>query len=334
MTDKSTLELERDAERVRESIADTAEHLRDKMSPGQLMDEVVTYFKDGDASQLVDNLKHQVRDNPLALAFIGGGLAWLMMGTGTGSSRPSGNASLHRPASGPRPTTGVASSAGTRTIASTGQSGPSTSSLSGDDHKGIGQKAGDAASKATSAASDAMSKVGDTAERALHGASDRMHDATDSVAETAARLRESGGELAGRARSTFLDALEREPLVIGALGVAVGAAIGALLPSTRVEQDYMGAASASVRHQADDMVKDGIDKAKHVAEDVYSAARDEADKQDLLPGDRPLADKVGDVLKAAGAKAEESVESALLDEKQTEPAVSQSEQRLSKGRET
>jgi hypothetical protein len=87
MSEQSTFKLERDAERVRAEIADTAEHLKDKMSPGQLMDEVVNYFKDGDTNQLLTNLKDQVRDNPLALAMVGSGLAWLMMGSGPAHGR-------------------------------------------------------------------------------------------------------------------------------------------------------------------------------------------------------------------------------------------------------
>src|SRR5690606_29058172 len=88
MTDRSPSELEREAEQVRAEISETTRQLRDKMSPGQLMDEALGYFKEGDAQRFLTNLKDQVRDNPLALALIGGGVAWLMSGSGTTHSRP------------------------------------------------------------------------------------------------------------------------------------------------------------------------------------------------------------------------------------------------------
>jgi hypothetical protein len=57
MNTNSPADIERDAERVRAEIANTAEHLKAKVSPGQLMDEVVDYFKAGDANVFVGNLK-------------------------------------------------------------------------------------------------------------------------------------------------------------------------------------------------------------------------------------------------------------------------------------
>src|SRR5690606_30659196 len=69
--------------------------LRDKISPGQLMDEALGYFKDGDAQRFLGNFKHQIRDNPLALALIGSGVAWLMAGSGVAVSAGSSAKSDH-----------------------------------------------------------------------------------------------------------------------------------------------------------------------------------------------------------------------------------------------
>ena len=57
------------------------------MSPGQLMDEVLNQFRGGDGSQMLANLQSQARDNPMALALVGSGLAWLMMGSGSARAR-------------------------------------------------------------------------------------------------------------------------------------------------------------------------------------------------------------------------------------------------------
>ena len=75
-------ELEREAEAARARLSDTADQIRARMSPGQMMDEVLNQFRGGDGSQMLANLRGQARDNPMALALVGSGLAWLMMGSG------------------------------------------------------------------------------------------------------------------------------------------------------------------------------------------------------------------------------------------------------------
>ena len=44
MNDKSAAELERDADIARAKVADTAESIRSKMTPGQLIDEFTGAF--------------------------------------------------------------------------------------------------------------------------------------------------------------------------------------------------------------------------------------------------------------------------------------------------
>jgi hypothetical protein len=47
---------------------------------------------------------------------------------------------------------------------------------------------------------------------------------------------------ANRAREGFNTLLEEQPITLGALGLAVGAAIGAMLPSTEQEDRLLGPA--------------------------------------------------------------------------------------------
>ncbi|MGT2466753.1 hypothetical protein ACVOMV_19730 [Mesorhizobium atlanticum] len=82
MTEKSAAELEREAEATRARVVATADSIRDKMTPGQLFDEFTGLFRNGTGSDMLQNLKVQMRDNPLPLTVIGAGLAWLMLGSG------------------------------------------------------------------------------------------------------------------------------------------------------------------------------------------------------------------------------------------------------------
>ena len=108
MTDRTAAELEVDAEAARAQVTNTAESIRSKMSPGQLIDEFSGIFTGGDGAATLTNLKGQIRDNPLPLTLIGAGLAWLMLGTGTSSSTGSSNSNAVR-------RTPIASSAGAAT---------------------------------------------------------------------------------------------------------------------------------------------------------------------------------------------------------------------------
>jgi hypothetical protein len=129
------------------------------------------------------------------------------------------------------------------------------------------------------------------------------HDLRGAGSEALGEVRHSAVGVGHQARDTFLDVLEREPLVIGAIGLAVGAAIGAFLPATEVERQHLGPAGEALKEKADALVDRGMAKAKEAAAEVYETARDEADRQGLLPGDTPIAEKVDAVVRAVGETA-------------------------------
>ncbi len=91
--------------------------------------------------------------------------------------------------------------------------------------------------------------------------------------------------------------------MIGAIGLAVGAAIGAFLPATEAERQHLGPAGEALKQKADALVDRGIAKAKEAAAEVYETARDEADRQGLVPGDKPIAAKIDAVVRAVGETA-------------------------------
>ncbi len=98
----------------------------------------------------------------------------------------------------------------------------------------------------------------------------------------------SGATLKGRTadlNEAMLGQVRDHPLVGGALAFAMGAAIGASLPSTEQEDSLMGAASDAtkeaasrkareVARQGEDMAAETLEKTVAVASDIYDAARD------------------------------------------------------------
>jgi MoxR-like ATPase len=73
--------FEREAEETRWQLAGTLEELRDRMTPGRVVDQVVGYTRDGPAAEFLRNLGREVRENPMPLVLIGIGIAWLMLAT-------------------------------------------------------------------------------------------------------------------------------------------------------------------------------------------------------------------------------------------------------------
>lgn len=320
--------LEREAEAARARLSDTAEQIRARMSPGQLMDEVLNQFRGGDGSQMLANLQSQARDNPMALALVGSGLAWLMMGSGSGASaRATGTRAMPY-----RETTetfrsyqeegapgfGTAAryeESGGHVSGGTGGAGYASTgtAASGSGYAASGHTApaditgGQGSSEHGSmmaGASEALASARDAMGQGLHHAGDRTqrlaHDMRAAGQDAFGQARHAAADMSHQAREGFLDILEREPLVIGAIGVAVGAAIGAFLPATAVERQHLGSAGAALKEKANALVEQGMAKAKEAAAEVYETARDEADRQGLLPGDKPVSGKVEAVVRAVG----------------------------------
>ena len=93
------------------------------------------------------------------------------------------------------------------------------------------------------------------------------------------------------------------PFPPGGWPASVG--IGAALPATEIEAEYLGEASDSIKEQAVDFASEQATRAATVAEDVVTAVSDEARKQGLTldAAKSAVADipgKVGRVVDAAG----------------------------------
>ncbi|WP_246674614.1 hypothetical protein [Mesorhizobium sp. B4-1-3] len=255
----------------------TADSIRDKMTPGQLFDEFTGLFRGGAGSDMLHNLKTQVRDNPLPLTVIGAGLAWLMLGSGTSATSAGTDGATRR--------------------------GP------GLDHgafgAGMASSASDAAGSVADAASGAAGTVSGMASEAAGTVSDMATSAAEKLASSAAAT----ADLATSAGRSAHNLLQDQPLAAAAVGLAIGAAIGAMLPHTELEDERLGAYRERLRERAEETLEEGLEAAKQVAAEAYQTASDEAGRQASSEG--TLADKVGGVVKAAADKTDESMREKL-----------------------
>src|SRR5207237_897552 len=89
------------------------------------------------------------------------------------------------------------------------------------------------------------------------------------------------GSSAAASGRDMMDFCRDQPLVVVGLGLAVGAAVGAMLPRTRAEDQFMGDLSDQLKQQTKEFAGEQLDKAKTVGERAYDAAQHEAERQGL-----------------------------------------------------
>lgn len=274
MTEQTSAELEREAERARARVADTAETIKSKLTAGQLLDEFTSMFSGSDGSRALTNLKNQIRDNPLPVALVSAGLAWLALGRDRSDWVAAGMSEEH-------------SDGATGTIRSMASGAKGAASAVSSQVSGAGATAADAAGRVASASAD-------YAGRAAGKSSEYLH----------------------QARRSASDLIDREPLILAGLGLAIGTAIGAMLPASRFEQEEFGEQADRLRKGAEELVKDAADEARDVAAKAYDAVNEEADRQGLLSDHgSSVVDRVGEVVRSAADATEEAVRDKLGSEK-------------------
>jgi len=75
---KTSAELEMEVEEQRSRLENRVSEIQERLSPGQLVDELLNYVKSSGGGDFVANLGRNVSANPLPIALTGIGLAWLM----------------------------------------------------------------------------------------------------------------------------------------------------------------------------------------------------------------------------------------------------------------
>ena len=202
--------------------------------------------------QAGDWLAGAARRNPEALLLLAAGACLLMRSRGSSSSRSPARSQYRDIDHGQQAGSGRTSSAG-RTASNL--------------RDGISR----AADSAADYASDIKERVSDTASAYADSISEFAHDTTRAVSERSSRL--------GRqAQSTLQDGVERvlrdQPLAVAVAGLAAGAAVAALFPSTEMEGRTLGGAREALTGaagKAGEMVMDAAEKAK---ERLQSAAEE------------------------------------------------------------
>lgn len=202
--------IAREIDHTRAELAHTLDELQERLSPSQLVDRMVVYARNN-VGEFAANLGNSVKRKPLPVLLTGIGLLWTMAARETAAD-PVREGDLVTPGSLPDVTTTT----------------------------------GEAPQSADGVAAQAVDTVRDTLSQAARQTSDKLATAS----QKAAALARDTGAQALRLRAGFQRLLEEQPMTVGALGLALGALIGAALPGTETEDRWLGEASDRTRAQA------------------------------------------------------------------------------------
>jgi len=242
---RSPEQIETDIERTRSQMAETLDTIQKRFSPGQLLDQTLSYL---DEKRINENLRRfgtnagaVVKENPIPVAMLGVGLAWLAL---SGRSGPKGRRYFSRFT---KPSHGMESLHSTH-----GEIQRSGSHVMGG-AKGEGAM-GEKLEHAKGRVSETVGQVRETI-------AEKAGQVRQSVGGTMSSVREKAGEVSHRAQDQavrlghavqgqYRHIVQEQPLVLGVLGLAIGAALGAAMPRTRMEDEMMGEASDRLARQA------------------------------------------------------------------------------------
>ena len=321
---KSSAEIEREVEATRANLTGTLEEIRDRASPGQLFEQALDYAKQSGGTDFARNLGASVRDNPLPLLLIGAGIGWLMLSDrrsgADGGADGRGRPVLPTPSGTSRPTSARVYPTGSRSDASDKADGPSTVQQASETFSGAKSRAGETVSGLGGSISGAAESIGGAATSAYRAVADAAGSAAESVGSgapsTAQRLADAGqgardqfGRLGGGTRQGLGWLVREQPLVLGAIGLAVGAAVGALLPGTDTEDRLMGESRDDLAERARATAEKGLAQAKEVAGEHVERLKDRVGGADVSGG----ADRVGAAVGDAAREVREAVWGAARD---------------------
>jgi hypothetical protein len=243
----------------------------------------------------VDDLNGAIRENPVAAGLVGMGVLWMFFG----SARLSAFGSAL-----PGTTRNVTSVIG---AAAEGAGDAVSHALVGTVARvsdGARQVAAAISSNAGSTATTVLDQAS-AGYNALKAPGEPASKTIDPVAkDTGQSPTEFGRHIGTSMQQNLTKTLEAQPLLLGVMGIAIGAGIASAFPSTKMEQDMLGAAGAAVKEKIQAIASDTSERAK----DVLIEVKKEAAVQGLTPASAAASlQGVVQKVKTAAASSQESI---------------------------
>lgn len=321
-TTENVARIEREIEQDRLRIEAKIGAIQEKLSPGQLIDEALAYAKGHGGGEFVSNLKASAVANPLPVALIGIGLAWLMAKPATATPIPATTADVEYPLAsvsgdirrsrsavreGDNFYSHFQDSAGKNFHALADETGRRAGNFkddAGNTFRGFSDASGrqidrvlDETGKALDAASGWAARTWSSITGAASSMASSVTDGGSSLkratSDSLGSIQDQSARINDMLQTTFRD----QPLVGGALAFAFGAAIGAALPRTDQEDALMGEAASDVRNTFTSEANKLMDKGSEIASQIAETAAGVASEVNNVAKDR-ITEEFGKMISA------------------------------------
>lgn len=240
------------------------------------------------ASPVVDRVNAAIRDNPLAAGLIGAGVAWMLIGSkGFGVMAGAAQNAAGRAGA-------AAATAGNALASGVAKAGSVTAA-------GLKRAASDAAGSVASLVPEISETDADKAFEVISEAGATVGNRVNSAAV-------AGREYGVAIQSRLSASLEKQPLLLGAIGLAIGAGIASTFATTSVESELMGEQGTVAREKLQSL----SDVARDRAQQVVSEVTTESKKEGFTPAAaKSAATEIGKKFKAVAGEGRESVAQSL-----------------------
>lgn len=206
------------------------------------------------AGGFIRELSEAARSNPVSAALIGMGVVWLFAG------RSQQGADLIR-------------RSGINRLPDTAR----------DAWEGTSSSLQSGARRIREAASDTTDSLRRQGDRVIDRLSDNAEEFARAAAEYAEDLPNQAESILDDVSGRMTELFRSQPFAIGAIGLAIGAAVAASIPRTDTEDEYLGEGSEFVKQKAAELAGEQVERATDIGQKVVQAVADEAERQRLTP---------------------------------------------------
>lgn len=266
---RSPDEIESDIARTRADFSSTIDAIQHKLSPSEMMDNAVDYALNTTPGAFSMNLVNSVRDNPIPVALIGIGIAWLFAAD---RRRVEYEPVARYPRSLRRP------------VRSGYEGMDEADYLAAQDYgaggtdEGLMQRMASKTSETAQGLKESASNVGQKISETASAVTGRVQQAGESAQARMSEVGRRSQMQMERAKDRFGQMMDEQPLVLGALGLAIGAALGAAIPSTRRENEMMGNVRDDLLERAKETAREQAETLKQSAQRVADTAKQEVER--------------------------------------------------------
>jgi len=234
-----------------------------------------------------------IRQNPIPAAAAAVSIGWLLTRGGNNQQPSYDNREQYRYEDQWRGDAdrGVVEQAGQKlsnVASAAGDTVGNVASTAGDVASSAGDKVGQVASAAGDTVGNVASAAGDTVGNVASAAGDLVGQAGAKVGQVVNRAGETAGDVteavqygAQSAQTQFQRMFTGNPLAVGAVALALGAAVGLALPQTEQEHRLLGPARDNLVEKAQEVAQQTMDKVQQVTEQVQETAQQTAQEQGL-----------------------------------------------------